>query len=203
MGHRDLLIYAVHAGFWASFGVAHVMTSRRSSPSPSRTARDTPATNERETVAPLAKRLVALHAVAFGIMYMGLGSAAIGNRVPEWFTGQRLVGTAIIAIGAAIASWARVWFHSWRFQAKLDAGHQLATGGPFRFMRHPIYMGLNLLALGTAVWIPTVSCWIGFVLMVIGSDLRGRTEEKVLSEAFGARYSNYCAVTRRFIPMIY
>lgn len=202
MSHKDLLIYAVHGGFWAAFGVAHAITSRRSSP-PSPHAPEPAPTNERETAAPFAKGLVALHMLAFGIMYFGIGSAAFPQRVPAWFIGQRLVGTAIIALGAAIACWARVWFHSWRFQAKLDAGHQLATGGPFRFMRHPIYMGLSLLALGTAIWIPTIPCWIAFVLMVLGSDLRGRAEEKVLTEAFGARYSSYCAVTRRFIPRIY
>jgi protein-S-isoprenylcysteine O-methyltransferase Ste14 len=58
--------------------------------------------------------------------------------------------------GAALMSWARVWFASWRFRAKVDASHQLATGGPFALLRHPIYMGLNLLALGSAVWDPTL-----------------------------------------------
>ncbi len=49
--------------------------------------------------------------------------------------------------------WALDYFRSWRFRAKLDEGHQLATGGPFRLLRHPIYMGLNLLALGSAFWV--------------------------------------------------
>ena len=196
METRDLLIYAVHGAFWTSFGVAGAIASSSSTAEPA-------VTNERETTAPFAKRLVAFHALAFGIMYAGIGSAVFGQRMPEWFAGQRLVGTAVIVVGAAIMAWARVWFHSWRFQAKLDAGHQLATGGPFRFMRHPIYMGLNLLALGTAIWTPNVLCWVAFVLMVIGSDLRGRAEEKVLIKAFGARYSNYTAVTRRFIPLVY
>jgi protein-S-isoprenylcysteine O-methyltransferase Ste14 len=200
MDHKDLLIYAVHGAFWTSFGVADKIASRRAP----RSSRTEPAVvNERETTATFAKRLVALHSVAFGFMYLGIGDGAFGHRVPEWFTGQRLVGTAIIAAGAAIVFWARIWFHSWRFQAKLNAGHQLATDGPFRFMRHPIYMGLNLLALGSAIWIPTVFCWIGFALMVIGSDLRGRAEEKLLAQAFGAHYTSYCAATRRFIPMIY
>jgi protein-S-isoprenylcysteine O-methyltransferase Ste14 len=202
MDHRDLLIYVVHGAFWFAFGVADKFASRRRAPSSSRTTEPV-AINERETVSPFAKRVVAVHGIAFGIMYFGVGNAAIPQRVPEWFAGQRLVGAAIIMAGAWIAAWARVWFHSWRFQAKLDAGHQLATGGPFKFMRHPIYMGLNLLALGTAIWIPTGICWIGFILMVLGSDLRARAEEKVLTDAFGTRYTTYCAATRCFIPLIY
>ena len=51
-------------------------------------------------------------------------------------------------------------FRSWRFRATLDKGHQLATGGPFSLLRHPIYMGLNLLALGRAIWVPTLTLWI-------------------------------------------
>jgi protein-S-isoprenylcysteine O-methyltransferase Ste14 len=140
---------------------------------------------------------------AFGVMYFGLGQAVIPSRVPEWFPGQRLVGASVIVSGAALMSWALVYFRSWRFRAKLDQGHQLATGGPFRLMRHPIYMGLNLLALGTAIWVPTAIVWVGFALMVLGSDLRARAEEKLLEQSFGEPYRSYLARTQRFVPGIY
>jgi protein-S-isoprenylcysteine O-methyltransferase Ste14 len=39
--------------------------------------------------------------------------------------------------------------------------------------------------------------------MVLGSDLRGRAEEKLLARAFGDSYSSYRARTRRFVPNIY
>lgn len=39
--------------------------------------------------------------------------------------------------------------------------------------------------------------------MVIGSDLRGRAEERILTEAFGAQYQDYIKRTRRFLPGIY
>ena len=62
------------------------------------------------------------------------------------------VATVAIALGAALMSWSLAFFRSWRFRAKVEAGNQLATGGPFRLLRHPIYMGLNLLVLGSATW---------------------------------------------------
>ncbi len=99
--------------------------------------------------------------------------------------------------------WALVYFRSWRFRAAVDKGHELATGGPFRILRHPIYMGLNMLALGTALWVPTTILWAAFVLMAIGSDLRARAEETVLTQAFGPSYLEYCTRTRRFVPGIY
>jgi protein-S-isoprenylcysteine O-methyltransferase Ste14 len=123
--------------------------------------------------------------------------------VPFWFAGQRIVGTVVILIGAALVATAVLHFSSWRFRAALSEGHQQATGGPFSLLRHPIYMGLNLLALGSAIWVPSIIVWISVVLMSVGSDLRGRAEERLLEETFGAPYREYCGRVRRFIPGIY
>jgi protein-S-isoprenylcysteine O-methyltransferase Ste14 len=200
MFNVDLLIYAAHAAFWASFGLTRVILNRRD---PGRRApAAAPATGE-TFEAPRARALVALHAFAFGALYLGLGNAVVPRRVPIWFPGQRIAGMLVIAGGAALMSWSLVYFESWRFQAKLDAGHQLATGGPFRFVRHPIYMGLNLFALGTAVWVPHVIVWPGVVLMCVVSDLRARAEERLLMRAFGEAYTAYCARTARFVPALY
>ena len=136
-------------------------------------------------------------------MYFGIGYAVIPGRVPNWFPGQRVAGTLVIAGGAALMVWALVYFRSWRFRAAVEKGHELATGGPFRILRHPIYMGLNLLALGSALWVPTAIVWAAFVLMAIGSDLRARAEEILLKQAFDPAYGEYCARTRRFVPGIY
>ena len=62
---------------------------------------------------------------------------------------------------------------------------------------------LNLLALGSAIWVPTPILWIAFLLMVIGSDLRARAEERILEDAFGDSYREYCKRTRRFVPGVY
>ena len=144
-----------------------------------------------------------VHMVAFGVMYFGIGNTVIPGRVPELFPGQRWVGALVIAIGAAFAASAVLHFTSWRYRAALDAGHRLATGGPFALVRHPIYLALDLLALGSALWAPTPLTWAAFVLMAIGSDLRGRAEERILVEGFGDAYRNYMARTRRFLPGIY
>jgi len=64
-------------------------------------------------------------------------------------------------------------------------------------------MGLNLLALGTALWIPTFLMWVAFVLMMIGSDLRARAEEALLLQAYGSLYRDYRARTKRFLQGIY
>lgn len=201
MNNPDLLIYAVHGAFWGCFGLTRLLVRGPNDVTPG-TAGSVPVT-EREHTAAFSRLVLAFHVLAFGIMYFGIGAAAIPNRVPDWFVGQRVVGTCVIAAGAALSAWALVHFRSWRLRAKLDHGHELATDGPFRLLRHPIYMALNLLALGTAIWIPTVVEWVALALMVIGSDLRARSEEAILVKAFGTAYANYCARSSRFIPGVY
>ena len=197
----DFHIYTVHWVFWGAFGLTRMILRSRDR-NDSRAA-DTAPISQQETTAPFSRALLAFHALAFGLMYFGISIAVIPGRVPNWFPGQRVAGTLVIAAGAALVVSALVYFRSWRFRAALDKSHQLATGGPFRILRHPIYMGLNLLALGSAIWVPTPIVWAAFVLMAIGSDLRARAEEAVLKQAFGPSYREYCARTRRFVPGIY
>ena len=82
-------------------------------------------------------------------------------------------------------------------------GHELPTGGIFAWVRHPIYLSIDLLALGSAVWAPTWLTWLGFVCIAWGGDLRARGEERVLRRGFGAAYTDYCARTARFVPGVY
>ena len=83
------------------------------------------------------------------------------------------------------------------------AEHRVIDTGPFALVRHPIYLGLDLLALGTAIWTPTVIVWVATALVLVGSDFRARAEEKLLLAAFGDTYRDYTRRTRRFVPGVY
>lgn len=192
----DLAIYIAHAAFWGVFVFAKFASSTKQAEP------NGPVAQEKRT-AKYSRLLVATHFVAFGFMYTGIANAVFSGQAYDWFAGQRVVGAIIIGIGAILAASALLYFRSWRFRASLNEGHQLATGGPFALLRHPIYMALNLLALGSALWIPSVLVWVGFVLMLLGSDLRARAEESLLAETFGADYQVYRKKTWRFIPWIY
>jgi protein-S-isoprenylcysteine O-methyltransferase Ste14 len=205
MASRDLAIYAVHAGFWAAFGVTHLLLRRApAGGAGAETVRAGVGARAPEAAeAPHSKLLVWFHALAFGVMYFGIGSTVVPGRVPDRFPGQRILGALVIASGSALMCWARAAFESWRFRAKVEAGHGLATGGPFSFIRHPIYAGLDLLAVGSAIWIPTPVMAAAAILMIAGSDLRGRAEENLLERTFGAPYRDLMTRTRRFVPGVY
>jgi len=201
----DFSIYGVHTVFWWAFVISRWIVKRSAgkTATPGEPATRAMSSSGDAHTAQWSRALIVFHSAAFGTMYVGIGYAVMARRVPFWFGGQRIVGTGVVLIGAALVAWAVLHFRSWRFRAALDEGHQLATGGPFRLIRHPIYMGLNLLALGSAIWVPTPTLWAAFLLMFIGSDLRGRAEERILDEGFGDSYRDYCRHTKRFVPGLY
>jgi protein-S-isoprenylcysteine O-methyltransferase Ste14 len=122
---------------------------------------------------------------------------------PFLFPPQPVVGGAVmVAAGALLASALRV-FQSWRLLARIEEGHQLCTRGPFRFVRHPIYASMDLLALGTFLWAPSLIVLVGAILVALGGDLRGRAEERLLAEVFGDQYRDYCRRAKRTIPGVY
>jgi protein-S-isoprenylcysteine O-methyltransferase Ste14 len=196
----DYWLYGLHILFWLAFvGARLVGNSMQKRVDPSAAA----VTAETPVAARHARLLVVFHGIGFMLMYFSIQSSVVFGHVDEWFAMQRVVGAIVILAAAALAAWAVMSFASWRLQAKLDAGHQLATGGPFRYLRHPIYMSFDLLALGSAIWAPSPVAWVAVVLMIVGGDLRARAEEPLLLAAFGDVYESYRSRTHRFIPGLY
>ena len=156
-----------------------------------------------ERTASFSRGLIVFHGAGFALMYAGIGAVVFPRRVPAWFAGQRLVGAAVIALAAGLVTWTLVAFRSWRVRAKIEPGHELATDGPFRLVRHPIYLGVDLMALGTALWIPARLVWLGLLFVAVGGDLRARAEEALLEKTFGERYREYRSRTYRFVPGVY
>ena len=194
-------IYVAHIAFWGAFVTARLIA--RASLREKQDPGTGPGRAAKEDSAPYPRVLVGVHMVGFAILYFGLGNAVFGGRPVAFFASQMLAGSIVIGFGAALSCWALLYFRSWRFRPSVDVGHELATGGPFRLLRHPIYMALNLLALGSALWIPTLATWAAFVFIVVGGDLRARAEESVLHRSFGEQYASYCSRTPRFLPLLY
>jgi protein-S-isoprenylcysteine O-methyltransferase Ste14 len=194
-------IYAAHAAFWGAFVITRLTVQTRDQQEQGGKAGEARASTADS--AAHSRVLVAVHGLAFVVLYVGLGIAVLGGHSVALFRSQPIAALVVIGAAAALCCCALLYLRSWRFRAAVSVGHELATGGPFRFLRHPIYMGLNLLALGSALWIPTPIVWLSFVLMCIGGDLRARAEEALLVRTYGRTYESYCTRTRRFLPGLY
>jgi protein-S-isoprenylcysteine O-methyltransferase Ste14 len=93
---------------------------------------------------------------------------------------------------------------AWSLSPEADHGTGLVTTGPYRLVRHPIYLGLALLSLGEAL---AFASWPAVMIVVIGIVptfmWRARTEEKLLSRTFGDRYAAYQHQTSMIIPCFF
>ena len=79
---------------------------------------------------------------------------------------------------------------------------RLVTRGVYRVVRHPVYTGLVVAALGWAVAYLSVPSVVYAVLLGVFFDRKARREEQWLRERF-PEYADYARRVRRFIPGIY
>ncbi len=152
--------------------------------------------------------VLGFHAFAMFVLYFGIGAVVSGRPLRIFpvrflFPPQPAAGAAVILAAAGLAAWTLTVFGSWRLRARVEQGHELATGGPFRFVRNPIYLGMILIAAGSFLWMPTPVVLTGLLLICVGADLRARAEERVLGAAFGDAYRQYATRVKRFVPGIY
>jgi protein-S-isoprenylcysteine O-methyltransferase Ste14 len=141
---------------------------------------------------------------AFGVYVSSLlvfsGSSA-GSAALLLASSGALLGLA----GAAVVVRSRAELGpAWSFVPQADPGTGLVRTGPYRLVRHPIYFGLFLFAMGEAL---AFGSWpaVMIVLSGIGPTLawRARAEEKLLSRTFGDRYAAYRQRTRMIIPYLF
>jgi protein-S-isoprenylcysteine O-methyltransferase Ste14 len=115
----------------------------------------------------------------------------------------RLAGSIIYTAGLVIAISGRTQLGTnW---SNIETAHVLnkqsvISEGPYRFIRHPIYVGDLLLLLGLELALN--SMLVFGVLLLIPLVLRQAVkEEKKLLRALPG-YRDYCAQTKRFIPFV-
>ncbi len=115
----------------------------------------------------------------------------------------QLLGPVLWLLGMGLAGWATQTLG--RFMTvsiQVTEGHRLVQEGPYAWIRHPIYTGNVLAAVGLALLYlsPPLAA---LALVILGlAAYRGRIEDEFLRspEAFGGRYEAYAARTGRFLP---
>jgi len=86
---------------------------------------------------------------------------------------------------------------------RIRENHQLVTHGPYRYVRHPIYSGALLFAMGHTLVVPNLIAGPAFLVgLVILIAFRIGPEEKMMADQFGEEFETYCQTTARLIPWI-
>lgn len=120
--------------------------------------------------------------------------------VPAGPLGEWL-GILLTAAGIGVAFWAR-WHlgTNWSGVVTLKEGHELIRTGPYRTIRHPIYTGILLGLLGTAITFGEVRGLLAMAIVWLSFYIKARREESFLSQEFGPGFAEHKQRTGMFLP---
>ncbi|MFP4200121.1 MAG: methyltransferase family protein [Clostridia bacterium] len=131
---------------------------------------------------------------------MGIGSIA-ATLAPV----ARTLGLAIYTSGLILRYWSSVLLGR-EFTRGINASDQLRLvgDGPYRILRHPLYLGLLLLTLGVPTFLGNfLGLAVGFVVMFVSLSRRIEVEEKQLLATLGETYAEWMRGRYRLLPFIY
>jgi protein-S-isoprenylcysteine O-methyltransferase Ste14 len=149
-----------------------------------------------------------LHMLALGVAFGLMFDAAIPVR---WLQLRVLPHTEFVAwlafavafAGVALAVWARlVLGGNWSGSVALKQGHALIQAGPYRRVRHPIYSGLVLAMLGTAIALGEIRGFCAAAVMLVAFLIKARSEDNLMQRTFGAEHDAYRATTGVLLPRL-
>jgi protein-S-isoprenylcysteine O-methyltransferase Ste14 len=116
----------------------------------------------------------------------------------------RWSGLVLVVAGFTLIVWTTVELgRQYSVYITLQQDHKLITSGPYRYIRHPRYLGVMLVALGMALlfrsWIALLALPFLLALLIF----RLTDEEKLLREEFGPQWEAYVQRSWRLVPFVY
>jgi protein-S-isoprenylcysteine O-methyltransferase Ste14 len=113
-------------------------------------------------------------------------------------------GIALTCAGVSVAIWARCCLGTyWSARVTLKEGHQLIRTGPYAYVRHPIYTGMLLGVIGTALVAGEWRGVIAVALLFAAHSRKALREESLLTREFGDQYKAYRQSTGFLFPRLW
>ena len=154
-----------------------------------------------------AMRLVIVAAALVFTLFHRHAGAGFARSTGRWLSLHPAVpiqwlGVGLVLIGFGFALWARLHLgRNWGIPMSIRQGHELVTSGPYAYVRHPIYTGLMLAAMGSVLAVGLV--WLAaFVLSFVYFLISARTEERMMRAQFPDAYPGYQRRTKMLIPFV-
>jgi protein-S-isoprenylcysteine O-methyltransferase Ste14 len=145
------------------------------------------------------------------MLLMAAGYILLFQRNGDWgILYQRFVpeipwiarmGSAITLAGVLFAIWAR-WNlgKNWSAAVTIKQGHQIIRTGPYAHIRHPIYTGMLIGVIGTALAMGEYRGLLAFAIIFFSFSRKARKEEKFLAANFGEPFLEHKQRTGFFLP---
>ena len=123
-----------------------------------------------------------------------------GVETDAWRAG---IGLVLFALGLGFAIWARMHIgRNWGTPMTQKDKPELVTSGPYRLVRHPIYSGILVAGVGTAVALDWL--WLSAVALAAVYFLYSATvEERFLTGQFPDTYPAYKRSTKMLVPFVF
>ena len=144
-----------------------------------------------------------------------LASAIFILGVVRWIPGlHQALWTRTAAIGALadflavtgliVTLWARAALgRNWSGTIAFKEGHELIQRGPYAYVRHPIYSGLLLMGLGTAIAADRLSSFVFLAAVFVFLAIKAHFEEELMTRHFPEAYAQYRRRVRALIPGVW
>ena len=154
----------------------------------------------------LSSRLAHIVPLAIAVLLLSV------RRVPIAFLGERFLplaewpfwlGSLLTAGGLLFTVWARLHLgRNWSGTITIKEGHELVASGPYALVRHPIYTGLLLAFLGSALALGDWRGVLAFALAAGALWLKLQVEERWMRQEFGDVYRAYSQRVAALIPFV-
>lgn len=144
-------------------------------------------------------------ALALGTIAPFLDDRGLGAPIAALDTpAVHIMGFILYALGVAGTVYAQFAMgSSWRIGVDAEERTMLVTGGPFAYVRNPIYTAMMAAVLGLALLLPNAAALGAVLLLLLGLEIHVRAlEEPYLGRIHGAAYARYAADVGRFLPGI-
>jgi len=137
------------------------------------------------------------------LLFPGLSFGWLGLGLFPWSPAIYWVAVALVACGLGFACWARIHLGEyWSGHVTLKPGHRLIRTGPYAIVRHPIYTGLLLAFVGSALAADRVAGIVSLAILLYATLPKIRLEEAWLTEEFGDEYRRYRREVKGLVPFI-
>jgi protein-S-isoprenylcysteine O-methyltransferase Ste14 len=115
-----------------------------------------------------------------------------------------LTGLLAVLMGVAFSVWARLMLgDNWSNRVTVKENHTLVRRGPYRIVRHPIYSGILLGMLGSALQRGGIRCFAGVLICGFSFWLKTQAEERFMVQSFGEEYLQYRRKVKALAPFIF
>jgi protein-S-isoprenylcysteine O-methyltransferase Ste14 len=146
-------------------------------------------------------------ALLFGGYFLMFSQAPVFGMANLHFVAPQealqIAGVVLTYVGLALTMWSRARLgRYWSGVVALKQDHRLIQSGPYRVVRHPLYSGLILAAIGFSLCVTTWASLLAILSFIMCFERRAYKEDAVLAAEFGAEFEAYRQRTGRLMPRL-